>query len=318
MGIHGIDEFGNIIEWKNTPAKKEKDIEDFVEKNPSVLDNNIFIIGKQVKTDIKTRIDLMGLDSKGNTVIIEFKKDLSSRDAISQILEYGVWAESLGYEKLNEIAKKSHLPDNLDLYKKFENDFDDIPDPFNQNQRLYIVAEKIDNNTEVMCQYLRKRGIDISCMTTNFFEKEGKRIVRTDMVVGEEKTPISNNQKINENKKTWEERISSTDSENRKQITEFIEKVKAKYGFSGNPRSAWYYFYKKKSNKEVHVIAIICNIHTARIAFRVNPKSFNMKSENITSSAGWFFKNGEEYRIRLNESNMKTIWKCLDHTYEKI
>jgi hypothetical protein len=318
MGIHGIDEFGNSIEWENTPVKKEKEIEDFVEKNPSVLDKNIFIIGRQIETDINTRIDLMGLDNKGNTAIIEFKKDMSPRNAVSQILEYGIWAENQGYEKLNEIAKKNHLSDNLDLYKKFESDFEDIPDPFNQNQRLYIIAEKIDIKTETMCRYLRKRGIDISCITINFFEKEGKKIVRTDMVVGEEKIAISNNEKINEKRKTWEERLSSSDNENKERIAKFIEKVKTKYGFRGIAKNAWYYFYKNKSDKETQVIAIICNIHTARIAFRVNSESFDIKSENISPSAGWFFPKGEEYRIRLNENNLDVIWKCLDHTYEKV
>ena len=140
-----------------------------------------------------------------------------------------------------------------------------------------------------MCRYLRKRGIDISCITINFFEKEGKKIVRTDMVVGKEKISISNNERVNTNKKTWEERLSSSDSENRERITEFIETVKTKYGFRGIAKNAWYYFYKKKLDKETQVIAIICNIHTARITFRVNPESFEIKSENISPSAGWFF-----------------------------
>ena len=94
MGIHLIEN-DKVVEYEKKTVDKEFEIEEFLEKHPKILDKDIFIIGRQVPTATKTRIDLMGLDRDGNVVIIELKKGVSSREVVSQILEYGVWAEVL-------------------------------------------------------------------------------------------------------------------------------------------------------------------------------------------------------------------------------
>ena len=142
MGIHLIEN-DKVVEYEKKIVGKEIEIEDFLESHPKVLEKDIFIIGRQVPTETKTRIDLMGLDRDGNVVIIEVKKGVSAREVVSQILEYGVWAEDIQYEGLNQIAKERHISGFQDLYKKYETDYKEIPEPFNQNQRLYIVAEKL-------------------------------------------------------------------------------------------------------------------------------------------------------------------------------
>ena len=101
---------------------------------------------------------------------------------------YGVWAEGLQYDDLNEIAKEKHLSNFPDLYKKYEQEFKIIPEPFNENHRLYIVAEKIDEKIEDMCRYLRVRAVDIKCVELNFLEKGNQTLVNTNVVVGTEAT----------------------------------------------------------------------------------------------------------------------------------
>ena len=109
MGIYIIKD-NDVVEYQQTSVEKEIEIEEFLEKHPKVLDKDIFIIGRQVPTSTKTRIDLMGLDKDGNVVLIEIKKSISVREVVSQILEYGVWAEDIQYEDLNRIAKKNIFP----------------------------------------------------------------------------------------------------------------------------------------------------------------------------------------------------------------
>ena len=122
MGIHVVKD-NKVVEYQKKSVKKEVDIEEFLEKHPNVLDKEIFIIGRQVPTETKGRIDLLGMDKNGHTVLIEIKKGVSTRDVVSQILEYGVWAEKIQYEELNRIAKDKHLKNYPDLYKKFEVDY---------------------------------------------------------------------------------------------------------------------------------------------------------------------------------------------------
>ena len=103
MGIHHIKN-GEVLEYKKKKVSKEKEIEEFLEKHIEILDKDIFIIGRQVPTANNTFIDLMGLDVEGNVVIVEIKKAIAERKVVSQILEYGVWAENIQYEEINQIA----------------------------------------------------------------------------------------------------------------------------------------------------------------------------------------------------------------------
>lgn len=75
----------NLLSWKQGPCKiqpdkhrKERAIEEFIEKNPKCLRDDLFIIGRQVKTADGGIIDPMGLDTDGNVAVIEIKKRFQS------------------------------------------------------------------------------------------------------------------------------------------------------------------------------------------------------------------------------------------------
>lgn len=186
MGIYVVTENG-LEGYEHRPLTDEKEIEDFVEKNPSLIEKDLYIIGKQVKTDFGKKVDLLGLDKKGNVIVIEFKKEKTPRDVVSQILGYGVWAEGLAIEGLEKIAKEhDKIGDFPSIYKRYEIEVGKIPQPFNENQRWYIVAEKIDPLTKKVASYLREKGIDIDCMEFKFHEKDGKQIVSIDSIFGDD------------------------------------------------------------------------------------------------------------------------------------
>jgi len=314
MGIHHIID-GKVVEYVKKITSKEKDIEDYLEKHIEILDKDIFIIGRQVPTATKTRIDLMGLDRDGNVVIIEIKKGVSEREVVSQILEYGVWAESIQYEDLNRIAKDKHLKDFQDLYKKYESDFKLVPDPFNRKQRLYIVAEKIDKKIEDVTRYLKIRGMDIKCVELNFHEDSGHELAHTKVIVGDEETIY---QEFGDDSKTeqitWSDKLELTTPQNKKRVFKLISNIQQNIECRGEPHNKWYYLHTKKNGK--HFAVIICGKDSARIAFRVNPATFNMGNEEINSVRGWFFPKDAERRISVISENEELIIQCLNHAYD--
>ena len=86
-----------------------------------------------------------------------------------------MWAEGAGYDELNSIVKKKHLGKYGDLHGLFLSKFNPVPEPWNENQRLYIVAEQIDEKTREMARYLRMRQVDINCVELNFTRVPGSR-----------------------------------------------------------------------------------------------------------------------------------------------
>lgn len=319
LGIHIIQN-GNLVEYQKIPVEKEEEIEEFIENHPSILEKDMFIIGRQVITPQNTRIDLLGLDKEGNLIIIELKKDQTPRDVVSQILEYGAWAEKIQYEELNKIAKEKHLGKYSDLYKKYEIEFDSVPEVFNESQKLIIVSEIFDEKTKNVARYLKTRAIDINCIELNFYESNGQKLADTRVVVGNEKIVVEDYTQEGKKKKlSWEEKLQVASDENAKNVNDLINLILKKFNCFNEPDQSWNYFYTKESEKNEDIFALmICGKRTANIVLRIDPTSFDIKDEEVREVKGWWFKDKDgERRISIIPENFELILKCLDHAYER-
>ena len=316
MGIHVVKD-NKVVEYQKKSVKKEVDIEEFLENHPSILDKEIFIIGRQVPTESKGRIDLLGMDKNGHTVLIEIKKGASTRDAVSQILEYGVWAEKIQYEELNRIAKEKHLKNYPDLYKKFEKEFKVVPEPFNSDQRLYIVAEEIDEKIENIARYLRLRGIDIKCVELNFYENDGQQLVNTNFVVGDESDSTQElGEKSTSEKILWKDRLEIATPANRASVIELISQIEQKFKVKGAPQNRFYYIKIKERERKNLFCCISCQKDSAYVAFRIDPEKFEFEGNpKIKTVRGWFFPVFSERRIPIEKANFALIMQCLEHAY---
>lgn len=172
---------GEITEYAKLDMPEEKDIESFIHRHPDVVERDIMIVGRQVRTSDSKWIDLLGIDKHGNVVVIEVKKGDAPRSVVSQILDYAVWASDIEYNELNEaysklvnnyrdFCKTEEISDGRpDLHAAMERRFGAVPRSFNPGQRLYVVGEGIEKKTDDMCAYLRQNGLEIRCVSLGFF-----------------------------------------------------------------------------------------------------------------------------------------------------
>ena len=70
--------------------RERKDIQEWVAANPSILDDDLLIIGKEFSGFDRTneRLDLLAVDSDGKLVVIELKRDDTGADAHWQAIKY--------------------------------------------------------------------------------------------------------------------------------------------------------------------------------------------------------------------------------------
>ena len=73
----------------------EERLEGWLASDISALDPNLLVIGKQVRTDFGGVIDLLCLDSAGDTVVVELKKGRTPREVTAQALDYASWVREL-------------------------------------------------------------------------------------------------------------------------------------------------------------------------------------------------------------------------------
>ena len=175
--------------WEITPDQKlaeltsnhislEERLEDWLESDISVLDPNLLVIGRQVNTDFGGTIDLLCLDSAGDTVVVELKKGRTPREVTAQALDYASWVKELSSERLADIAD-AYFRDENSLASEFQNKFgEDLPGELNLNHRSLIVAEAMDTSTERIVRYLSGLNVPINVATVQHFrDRDGREML---------------------------------------------------------------------------------------------------------------------------------------------
>ena len=174
----GIMPQNTLSEIYSKEISLEERLEDWLESDISMLDPDLLVIGRQVRTSFGGEIDLLCMDNHGDLVIVELKKGRTPREVTAQTLDYASWVKNLSFEQVKNIHdgyKKSVGP----LDKAFEDRFgESLPETLNQNHRSLIVAEAMDESTERIVRYLADLNVPINVATVQHFRTtEGKGIL---------------------------------------------------------------------------------------------------------------------------------------------
>ena len=195
MKLFTIDKNGKFVQFKEQDFKnknKEIDLEDLLENNPEYFFDNskILIIGRQVTINLNKSIDLLGVDEFGNTVVIELKRDKTSRDTLAQLIEYASFIDNLDYEQLNEIYQNySGEEVSLEEYHQeyYNTNGEQQKVSWNKLSKLVIVAQDITPEIKQTSLYLRKKGLDVYCLEFKYFvDNSGNKMISSDFVVGDD------------------------------------------------------------------------------------------------------------------------------------
>ncbi len=193
MKIFGIESDGNFRQYVKTSFQidhEEAILEDWLESNPEDIleDGRILIIGRQVSTNLKGFVDLLGLDREGNVVVVELKRDRTPRDTLAQALEYVSFAERLDTEQLEELLRSYLNDESLSLAEHHREYFELSSDEavaFNKDQRIAIVGQQITSEIRQTASYLRSKGVRVTCLEFTFFQTNGGTcLLSQEIVVG--------------------------------------------------------------------------------------------------------------------------------------
>jgi hypothetical protein len=148
----------------------EARLEQWLESDISMIADDFLVVGRQVRTDYDGYIDLLCLDSRGDTVIIELRRGRTPREVTAQALDYASWVKDLSREAIintwNDYPRKTGP-----LEEAFRAKFDEeLPEILNESHRITIVAEEMDESTERIVRYLSDAGIGINVATVQHFQ----------------------------------------------------------------------------------------------------------------------------------------------------
>lgn len=166
----------------------EKDLHEFLKRDPSLLGERLLVIGSEVITPFGARLDLLAIDADGNLNLLELKRDKTPREVVAQVLDYGSWVSTLSRDDIIDIATK-HLD------QPFEAAFEDVfgsapPDELNSDLTLTIVAAELDPSSERIVTYLRGFGVPVNTVFFAYLEDDDRRyLARSWLAAPDEDSP---------------------------------------------------------------------------------------------------------------------------------
>lgn len=235
--------------WRMTPGgpqpvqfarlEAEERLESMIANDPTVLGSDLMFIGRQVATDYGGYVDILALDVDGHVHVLELKRDRTPREVVAQVIDYGSWAKDLSLDQVRAIFALHH---DVELEDAFAERFGaPIPDVFNADQQLTVVAAALDPASDRIITYLAERyGVPINAVFFRYFADGGAHyLARTWLMAqeqGETRKPRPSQGKV----RPWNGRdfycILGT-VENHSERWD----VGRRYGFVGAGGGTWYW-----------------------------------------------------------------------------
>ncbi len=176
--IYRLDKEKNQIvpceetDFKSNNILERQHIEKWIENYPDILGEELLVITTEYDKFDKTneRLDILALDKGGNLVIIELKRDDSGKYVDLQAVKYAAFCSTLQLDdiclmyqtysdmhgkKLSDEQSRENILSFID-----DEEFEEI----NDRPRIILVARQFRPEVTASVLWLRKFGIDLSCV----------------------------------------------------------------------------------------------------------------------------------------------------------
>lgn len=236
MGLWRVDD-GRPTRLATSGVGLESQLEDYIVADPTLLGQQLLLIGRQVPTGYGF-IDLLAIDAEGVVHILELKRDKTPRDVVAQTLDYASWVADLSRAKIIDIFE-THSPG-----KAFEEVFaekfgNSPPEELNTEQVFTIVAASVDPATERIVRFLNERyGVPVNVVFFRHFEDQGTSYLARTWLVDEEQATTSSAGKTRKSQEPWNGQdwyVSFGEELGRRSWDDAV-----KYGFVSAGGGEWY------------------------------------------------------------------------------
>lgn len=183
----------NIIDqtdFKSLNIYERSDIEKWVIEKPEILGEDLYIITNEYDKFDKTseRLDILALDKQGNLVVVELKRDDSGKTVELQAIKYAAYCATLTLEDVIEIHKdylfkKDEILSEDEVKQRLEEFVEDELDSISDKPRIIITSGDFRPEVTATVLWLRKFGIDISCVKFSAYSLSNNDIAVTTSVI---------------------------------------------------------------------------------------------------------------------------------------
>jgi len=171
-------------DFKSHNILERQDIEKWVEDYPDVLGEKLLIVTTEYDKFDKTneRLDLLAIDTKGNLVIIELKRDDSGKNVDLQAIKYAAYCSTLTFDQVTKEYQEYHRKNSVELNEEESKNQlmnfieDDEFNELNDRPRIIIASKEYRPEVTASVLWLRNFGIDITCVKLTPYEIDANTI----------------------------------------------------------------------------------------------------------------------------------------------
>lgn len=178
-----------LIELKATGfsdlgLKERFDIQEWIEKSPIILGEELLVIGKEVILSSGKRLDLLCVDKSAALVVVELKRDDSGSSVEWQAIKYASYCSSfLPGEIFKQYASYLNKSE-FDATKSIEEFIDTDIEALNANQRIILASREFNSEVISAVLWLREFGVDIQCTRlAPFVDSDGELFIKPETII---------------------------------------------------------------------------------------------------------------------------------------
>ena len=231
---------GNINKVDYSVIDSEEKLESIIEKDISILSDDLLLIGRQIQTEFGKLIDMLAIDIDGKVSIIELKKNKTPRDVVAQAIDYASWVQNLSYKDIIGIFEDKN--DGESFEKIFNEKFEmQAPEKINEEHDIIIVCTELDSETERIINYLSDNyNVPINAVYFRYFEVDNKEFIsRSWLIDPNEVIEKSSKTKSQSKGESWNGRDFVVNIDVDEEISTWEDSQK--YNFISAGGGKWYY-----------------------------------------------------------------------------
>jgi hypothetical protein len=238
VGIWNVTN-GSIKKVNYSAIDSERKLEEIIQKDISIISDDIMLIGNQIITSYGKFIDMLAVNIEGKITIIELKKKKTPREVVAQTIDYASWVQNLSYKEIVEIYKEKNM--GRDFETDFNDKFDtDPPEQLNQEHDMLIVSSELDNETERIINYLSDNfNVPINAVFFRYFVQDGKEFIsRSWLIDPNEVIEKVSKTKMKSKSEAWNGKDFVANVDAHGEISSWEDCIK--YGFISAGGGRWY------------------------------------------------------------------------------
>lgn len=174
----------NKVSFAELGLKERFDIQQWIEKTPSILGEELLVIAKEYELPSRTRLDLLAIDKQANLVIIELKGNESGSSVDWQSIKYASYCSNFTHEEIYRIYAEYLGTDENESELKIETFIDEETENLNESQRIILASKEFHPDVVSAVLWLRDFGVEIQCVKLEpFVDSENNLFINPSIII---------------------------------------------------------------------------------------------------------------------------------------